>query len=318
MRAAVLKAPGRMRLEEVPLPQPGPGQVRVRLEGSGICGSNLPPFEGRSWFEYPFAPGSPGHEGWGVVEALGLPVEGVSLGERVALLSTRAFAEYDVTDAQALVRLPASLGGAPFPGEALGCAMNVFRRSAIAPGQDVVVIGIGFLGAAVTRLAARAGARVTAISRRPFALETARRAGASETIALSDDHGLIVERIRALTNGRLCDRVIEAIGAQRPLDLASQLVREGGRLVIAGYHQDGPRTVDLQLWNWRGIDVINAHERDLAVQREGVRLAAEAAATGLLDVPSLATHVFPLEAIEEAFEMARSRPDGFLKAVVTT
>lgn len=49
------------------------------------------------------------------------------------------------------------------------------------------------------------------------------------------------EQVLELTQGRLCDRVIEAVGAQKPLDLASELTRERGRLVIAGYHQDGRR-----------------------------------------------------------------------------
>jgi len=54
--------------------------------------------------------------------------------------------------------------------------------------------------------------------------------------------------------------VIEAAGQQWPLDLATELTRERGRLIIAGYHQDGPRQINMQLWNWRGLDVINAHE----------------------------------------------------------
>ena len=62
MHAAILAAPNQVRLEKVPLPEPGAGQVRVRLEGCGVCGSNLPPWEGRPWFKYPFAPGAPGHD----------------------------------------------------------------------------------------------------------------------------------------------------------------------------------------------------------------------------------------------------------------
>ena len=63
--------------------------------------------------------------------------------------------------------------------------------------------------------------------------------------------------------------MIEAVGKQWPLDLAAELTREGGRLVIAGYHQDGPRQVNMQLWNWRGFDVANAHERDPQVAVRG-------------------------------------------------
>jgi threonine dehydrogenase-like Zn-dependent dehydrogenase len=72
----------------------------------------------------------------------------------------------------------------------------------------------------------------------------------------------------------------------------------------------------MQSWNWRGIDVVNAHERDPAVYVEGIRHAAEAVADGRLDPSSLYTHRFPLVRIDEALEAARSRPDGFVKALV--
>ena len=65
MRASVVTAPKTIDIREVPLPQPVEGQVRIRLEGCGVCHSNLPPFEGRPWFTYPMAPGQLGHEGWG-------------------------------------------------------------------------------------------------------------------------------------------------------------------------------------------------------------------------------------------------------------
>jgi threonine dehydrogenase-like Zn-dependent dehydrogenase len=316
MKAAVIAEPRRVRVENVSRPEPGPGQLRVKLEGCGVCGSNLPTWEGREWFKYPLAPGTPGHEGWGVVDAVGSGVQGFKAGDRVATLSNSAFAEYDVVGTGCAVVLPPALGGRPFPGEPLGCVMNIFRRSDIQPGQTVAVIGIGFLGALVTRLAANAGARVIAITRRPFALELARQFGATECIPM-DDHGKIIERVKQLTGGQLCERVIEVVGAQWPLDLATELTRERGRLVIAGYHQDGPRQVNMQLWNWRGLDVINAHERDPKVYLEGIRLAVEAVASGKLDPTPLYTHTFKLDEMNQAFEAMHERPDGFLKALIT-
>lgn len=175
--------------------------MRVRLEGSGVCGSSGPVWEGRPWFEYPLEPGAPGHEGWGVVDAVGADVTSVAVGERVAALSYHAHATHDLADGGAVVGLPPELDGVPFPGEPLGCAMNVFERSDVREGHTVAIVGIGFLGALLTQLAVAAGARVVALSR----------------------------------------------------------VR--GRLIVAGFHQDGERSVDMQGWNWRGLDVINAHER---------------------------------------------------------
>jgi threonine dehydrogenase-like Zn-dependent dehydrogenase len=317
MHAAVLSAPRTVELTPAPLPEPAPGQLRVRLDGSGVCGSNLPPWEGRDWFTYPFAPGAPGHEGWGRVDAVGDGVDGFAVGDRVAMLSERAYAEYDVASTDSVVRLPAALDGIPFPAEPLGCAMNVFRRSDIRAGQDVVIVGIGFLGALLTQLAAHAGARVIAVSRRPFALDVARACGAAEVVPM-DDHWRVIERLKELTGGEMSERVIEVVGAQWPLDLAGELTRVRGRLVIAGYHQDGPRQVNMQLWNWRGLDVINAHERDPAVYLDGMRAAVDAVAAGALRPAALYTHVLPLASLGEAFRLMHDRPDGFLKALVTT
>ncbi len=316
MRAAVITAPRQFELREVAIPEPGPRQVRVKLEGCGVCASNIPPWEGRPWFQYPMEPGALGHEGYGIVDAVGCDVVEFSPGERVAMLSYHAYAEYDVAEIDAVVRLPASLAESPFPAEPLGCALNIFQRCQIEAGNTVAIIGIGFLGALLTHLSLRAGARVFAIARRPFAQEVARKIGATEVIAM-DDHQRIIDQVRQLTGERFCDVVIEAVGKQWPIDLAGELTRERGRLVVAGYHQDGPRQVNMQLWNWRGIDVINAHERDPRIYTTGMERAVEAVASGQMDPSTLYTHRFTLEQFNEALEMTRERPDGFMKGIIT-
>jgi len=315
MRAAVVTGAGTMRVDTVDLPEPGPGQVRVKLEGCGVCASNLGPWAGPEWMKFPTEPGGLGHEGWGRVDAVGEGVTDIDPGDRVAALSYHSYAGYDVADAKAVVKLPPELDGQPFPGEPLGCAMNIFHRADISAGQTVAIIGIGFLGALLTQLASEAGARVIAISRRPFSLELAKIMGAHETIAM-DDHWQIIAKVKALTGEVLCDRVIEAVGKQWPLDLAAELTRERGKLIIAGYHQDGPRQVNMQMWNWRGLDVINAHERDPAVYVQGIRDAVAAVTFGRLDPTPLYTHRYALEQLDEALNATRDRPDGFVKAFV--
>ncbi len=316
MRAAVVTAPRTLELCEVDTPVPTAEEVLIRVEGCGVCGSSLPMWEGRPWFTYPRPPGTPGHEGWGTVVAVGPEVTGIAPGLRVGFLSERAFAEYDVAPATSLVALPAGLRSRDVPAEALGCAMNIWRRSGIETGQIVAVIGVGFLGALLVQLAARAGARVIAISQRAASLEVARRMGAAETIELGADDGAIVARVEQLTGGDGCDRVLELVGAQRPLDLAGKLCRVRGRLVIAGFHQDGPRQVDMFLWNWRGLDVINAHEREPDAYVHGMAAALDRMSAGRLEPEPLYTHRVPLARAGEAFELLRLRPDGFVKALV--
>jgi threonine dehydrogenase-like Zn-dependent dehydrogenase len=315
MRAAVMTGAGKLKIADVPLPEPCPGQVRIRLEGCGVCASNLTPWEGPEWMHFPTEPGALGHEGWGEVDAVGPGVSDLQPGDRVGALSGKAYAEYDVADADSVVKLPDSLRDVALPLDPFGCAMNIFRRSDIKEGQTVAILGVGFLGSILVSLALHAGANVIAISRRQESLDLARLMGPIHAIPMHD-HGEIIERVRELTNGTLCDRVIECVGKQWPLDLAGELTREGGRLVIAGYHQDGPRQVNMQLWNWRGFDVINAHERDRAVAVQGMREAVAAIEAGLIDPKLLITHRYPLERLDEALNATRDRPGNFVKAVV--
>jgi threonine dehydrogenase-like Zn-dependent dehydrogenase len=314
MTAAVLIAPATMRLDTVAVPQPGPGEVRIRLEGTGVCASNVEPFEGQPWSQFPGEPGGMGHEGWGVVDALGEGVTTPAAGDRVATLSGHSFAQWDTAPADMVVTLPPALTG-PFPGEPLGCAMNIFRRADIRAGQTVAIVGIGFLGAVLTKLASDAGARVIAISRRQESLDLATRFGAARTIPMHD-HWAIIDGVKAITGEGLCERVIECVGKQWPLDLATALIGFGGKLVVAGYHQDGPRQVNMQDWNWKGIDVVNAHERDPAVQRRGLEEAVTAVASGQIDLGALLTHRYRLDQVGEAIEATRDKPDGFVKALV--
>jgi len=238
----------------------------------------------------------------------------VIAGDRVAVLSAHAYAEYDVAPAEAIVPLPVELASFDFPGEPLACAANVFERSRILPGMRVAIVGIGFLGALVTRMACHAGADVVAFSRRSWAREVAAAMGAAVTLPF-DSAAESIQAARRLQHCKF-DCVIEAVGTQEALDLASELPDVRGRLVIAGYHQDGRRSVDMQSWNWRGIDVINAHERDPAVYVRGMERAIEMVRQGVLDPRPLFTHRLPLDALHEAFELLDSRPDGFMKALV--
>ncbi|EAQ02257.1 putative oxidoreductase protein [Pseudooceanicola batsensis HTCC2597] len=315
MLAAQVIGPGQVEMTEQPLPEPGPGEVRVRLEGCGVCASNLGPWSGPEWMEFPLPPGELGHEGWGRVDALGAGVPHDRLGERVAVFGGRSFATHEVVAQDAALPIPAALGDRPMPAEPFGCAVSIFRAARVEPGDTVAIIGIGFLGAVLTQLATRAGARVIAISRRQESLDLAAGMGAAEVVAMAD-HGEVLEKLGTLTGGQGCDVVVECTGYQWPLDMAAEILRESGRLVIAGYHQDGPRQVNMQLWNWRAFEIANAHVRDratnLAAMQEAMRLVDE----GVLTTEELLTHEYPLDRLGAALDATRDKPDGFVKAVV--
>ena len=312
---AIMSAPGRIELKMLEFREPAAGELRIQIEGCGVCASNLPIWEGKPWFDYPFEPGAPGHEAWGRVDAVGEGVTGFTRGDRLALLWSHTFAGYDFARASEVVQLPAALEEAAFPAEPLGCAMNIFKRAKIRSGETVAIVGIGFLGTLLTQLAVKAGARVLALSHRRSSLKLAEQFGATATIEIVDEQQAL-QGVKRATHGRGCECVIEATGTQEALDLASELTAERGRLVIAGYHQDGPRRVNMQLWNWRGIDIVNAHERDPLVYVAGMRDAIEAAQAGVIDPRPLYTHTFPLNDLSRAFETLEDSPEGFIKALI--
>lgn len=315
-RMAVLKAPKQFELKFQSPGPCGPQELAVQVEGCGLCASSIPVWEGRDWFDYPLPAGAPGHESWGRIVAKGKEVEGLVVGQRVACLAENAYVEHMNVPASSAVALPSALDGRPFPGEAVACAMNIFRRADIRPGQSVAVIGAGFLGLLLVQLAVNARARVMVLSRRKSARRLAEHYGAEHSFDTEDWWGN-AHRVMGLTEGRGCERVIEVTGLQFALDCATEMIGEYGKLVIGGYHQEDLREINMQKWNWRAIDVINAHERDPRRCLEGMQLAVEATVEGRIRPQDLLTHEFSFADLDAAFATLLERPDGFIKAWVT-
>lgn len=313
--SAQITSPGKIGFVETTVSEIGPTEILIRMEGCGVCGSNLPLWEGRPWFSYPLEPGAPGHEGWGRVVSVGKDVDRFKVGERVAALSFHSFALFDKVDQRCAVLIPEKLVQFPFPGEALGCAMNVWERSKIMPGQQIAIIGVGFLGGLLCQLASKSGVSVVAFSRRKFALKTAEKCGVEHACYLGELSEAVESVKQIFGNG--CDCVIEATGFQYPLTVAGALVKNNGRLIIAGYHQDGMRQIDMQQWNWKGIDVINAHERDSNRYIHGMNAAVDALVNKRIEPQFLYSHILSFERLGEAFELMKNRPEGFMKALVT-
>jgi threonine dehydrogenase-like Zn-dependent dehydrogenase len=283
--------------------------VLVRVLACGLCGSDQNAWHGVPGLDYPLPPGAPGHEVWGEVAALGAGVRqpGLTVGARVTGLLQNGYAEYALADADALVALATGSGEAIVLGEPLACAANAVRRSRWQPGEAVAVVGFGYLAALMVQLMFPPGARWIAISRRAESRELALRLGAGEVYPF--------EAVPACCWDSF-PLVVEAAGVQQSLDYATWLTAYGGRLVVAGYHADGPRTVNMQSWNWKGIDVINAHERQPAIYLRGLREGLAIAEQRQLDLASLISHRWPLEQLGSAFEQAAARPPGYVKGVI--
>lgn len=163
----------------------------------------------------------------------------------------------------------------------------------------------------------RGPVRLIAIDPRPEALQMASRLGADEVMTPDQvPHRLTLTQWKELGKGHGVDVAIEASGTQAGLTLAGQMAHEHGCLSLVGWHQGGPRLVDMELWNWKALNVVNAHERRLDYLMDCMCRGLALVAAGKLEIGSLITHRFPLMGVDEAFGALQSKPNGFIKAAV--
>jgi len=305
MRVAVLNAPRQLEIADAPVPDPGAGEVLLRVANCGVCASELDMWEGRAAIEYPRFPG---HEVSGTVERVGPGVRSLRPGEPVAAWVTeRGLADY--VTARAEHCFPA--GAVPLDlalAEPLACAVNAVERAAVALGDDVVIVGAGFMGHLVHKLVQLKGPRaVTVADTRADALERAAALGATRTVDVR----------REPLAGLDADVAFEVTGVQAGLLAAGDAVRMSGKLVIVGFHQGGSREIPLGAWNWMALDIVNAHFRDAETIMRGMRTGMRLLTSGALALDDLVTHRFALEDVNDAFAVAVEKPDGFVKASIT-
>jgi 2-desacetyl-2-hydroxyethyl bacteriochlorophyllide A dehydrogenase len=311
MKIAVLSEPGRFDLVDEPEPAIGPGDVLLRVAACGVCTSELGTFQGHATVALPWYPG---HEVSGVVEKAGGNVTGLGPGDPVAAwVTTRGFAERVAVPADycfpaADVPLELALG------EPLACAVNAVELAAPALGDDVVIVGAGFMGHLIHKLVMARGPRqVIVTDSRDDALRRARLFGATATVNVASQSA--PEIVAELTGGKGADVTFEVTGAQSALDGLHEVTRMSGTVVIAGYHH-GPRQVPLGSWNWMAYRIVNAHFREPATILRGMRQGMRLLTSGRISLDGLVTHAVPLEHIDEGFRAAIEKPAGFVKATV--
>jgi L-iditol 2-dehydrogenase len=309
----VLNEPRQFKIVDAPVPEIGPDEVLVRVAACGVCASELDIYQGHAGHaSYPWRPG---HEVSGVVERVGERAGAFAPGDPVAVWVTeRGYGEYVAVPARHCFHargVPPELA----LGEPLACAVNAVELAGIALGDDVVVVGAGFMGQLVQRLVLLRGPRrVIVADTRDEALDRAASAGATATVNVAREP--LGETVKDLTDGLGADVTIEITGAQAALEAIGGCTRMSGTLVIAGYHQGAPRQVPLAEWNWNAFRIANAHFRDVATILRGMRAGMRLVTSGRVSLDGLVTHRFPLTTIDEAFNTAIQKPEGFVKATV--
>jgi threonine dehydrogenase-like Zn-dependent dehydrogenase len=313
VRLAVLNAPQQIDVVDEPVREPAADEVLLRVASCGVCASELDMWQGKADIDYPRFPG---HEVSGTVERVGSQVESLAPGDPVAAWVTeRGFAEY--VPVKADYCFPA--GTVPLDlalAEPLACALNAVELAAPALGDDVVVIGAGFMGNLVQKLVQLKGPRhVIVADTRPDALERAAQLGATRTVNVVSES--LADVVREATGGAGADVSFEVTGAQAALISLGEVTRMSGKGAIVGDHQGGMRELPLAAWNWMAFQIVNAHFRDIDTIMGGMRAGMRLLTSGRLALDDLVTHRFALEDVNAAFAVAVEKPVGFVKATVT-
>ncbi len=315
MKASILTGPGQSCIVDRPKPEIGAAEVLVKLKVCGVCASEL-----YSWSRGADRKSSliMGHEPMGIIEETGDLVEGFEKGDRVTGLFNQAFAEYAKADFRNLVKVPDDLEDIVAIGEPLSCLVSGANRTPVMLGDTVAVVGAGFMGLGFMQLMKLKGSgKIIAVDIRMEGLEHASRFGA-DIACFPNDVDAQYKVMDWNEIGQGVEVCVEAGGSQASLDLAGEMTAAHGVLSIVGYHQSnaGIRNVKMNLWNWKALTVINAHERRKEVHLKAMEAIFPLIQSGKFNMKAMVTHVYSLDEVDRAFEDLKNKPEGFIKGVI--
>jgi threonine dehydrogenase-like Zn-dependent dehydrogenase len=353
MCAAVFAEPGRIELEDKPIPDVGPLDALLRITTTTICGTDIHILKG----EYPVARGlTVGHEPVGVIEKLGSEVRGFQEGQRViagaitpsghsaaclcgcssqdgpgerhgfrAMGGWRFGNTIDGAQAEYLLVPDAMVNLAPVPSvltdeqvlmcpDIMSTGFSGAERGGVRIGDCVAVFAQGPIGLCATAGARLMGAtRIIAVESIPERQAVARRLGADEIVDFSQVDP--VEEIMRLTEGRGVDVAIEALGRQETFAAALRVLRPGGTLSSLGVYS-GDLTIPLGAFA-AGLGDHRIVTTLCPGGKERMRRLVDVVASGRVDLAPLVTHRFPLEQIKDAYDLFSHQRDGVLKVAIT-
>jgi 2-desacetyl-2-hydroxyethyl bacteriochlorophyllide A dehydrogenase len=329
MRAVTFQEPGRVEIEERPDPEPlAPDDAVVRVEATGVCGSDLHIYHGRVQVEQGF---TLGHEYVGEVVAAGDGVTSVAVGDRVlgtfhtacglcffcrrgvfvkcdearvfghgstlgSLQGTQADAALVPRANLTLRRVPDGLsdGAALFAGDVMGTGYHAIVASGLRPGDSCAVVGLGPVGLCAVMAARAAGAaQVFAIDTVEDRLETARGLGATPLHATEED---VRRAVTGATERRGVDVAVDAVGHAPVLDLCCRLTRKAGTVSVIGVYAERAELHMGVLW-LKGLNLVSGQANVMAHLDSVLALLS----SGRLDVTPLLSSEMKLEDAADAY-----------------
>ena len=347
MKAAVFVRPGKIILDEKPVPNVGPGEALMRVTTTTICGTDVHILKG----EYPVTPGLiVGHEPVGVIEELGPGVTGYRVGQRViagaitpcgqchscldghqaqcggkAIGGWRFGNTIDGCQAEYVLVPHAMANLAPVPDgltdeqvlmcpDIMSTGFGGAESGQIKIGDTVAVFAQGPIGLCATAGARLRGAsRIIVIDGIASRLDMAKRLGADVTIDYTKAD--VVSEIARITEGRGVDVAIEALGTQQTFESGLRSLKPGGTLSSLGVYS-GKLSLPLDAFA-AGLGDQTIVTTLCPGGKERMRRLMNVVASGRVDLKPLVTHRFTLDRIEEAYDLFANQRDGVLKIAIT-
>jgi 2-desacetyl-2-hydroxyethyl bacteriochlorophyllide A dehydrogenase len=328
MKAAIIKGPHKIEVEDRPVPVPGPGEVLVKIGSVGICGSDVHGFLGLSGKRR--LPGLiMGHEASGEIAEIGPGIQDWKKGDRVSIdpqqacgtclqcrrgwanlcdnmaaigssmrnFKNGAMCEYMILIEKQLYKIPDNMSyneGAML--DPVSNALHVLIRAQMEIGDTIAIIGTGVIGLLMVQIAKLIGAgKIIAIDASEWRLNMAKDFGAD--VLIDSRNSNTVDAIMAETNGRGADIVVEAVGLPITYQNAINSVKKRGKVLALGF-RDPEIPIPIQPLLFREITIIGNGGFVFEIPTF-INLVS----TGKISVKPMITHEFPLQDVQQAFEL---------------
>ena len=318
LKAAQIVAPHQFEIIDIDVPDISSepeGAVLIKAHLSAICGTDMPHFaQEHPTSDYPFPPGQSRHECIGVIAAS--KSDHFKEGDAVLALPNEmcGLAEYFLSHEDVAVPLPKSnFDDCIWMSQPLGTVIWACRKLDNLLHQDVVVVGQGPMGLLMAHMLSNLGAKtIVGIDLLDYRLSVSKHMRATHTINLSKDD--TVARVAELTDGRMADLVVEAVGHQtKTINECLNLVKQGGTILAFGVPDD-------DVYDFHFGDFFNKNVRFIASVGPDVQkdfpLAMDMITQGRIDVSPIITHHLPFTEAQRAFELSWHKKDGAIKIVL--
>ena len=316
--------PGKVEIKGTKITSPEEGEIQIQIKACGVCKGDVNVFKGIDLEWYQSTWGQPpivaGHEGVGVVSEVGRNITDLNPGDKVTLVPGKSvsghFSQYVNLPRTQIAKIPDTVKDfSQWIAEPQSCVINALYHTRIFPGENVIVIGCGFMGLLIIQAlkGASVAGKIIGVDIDTEKLELARRFGAEETFNPDKKRDLL-ELIKSYSKNT--DIIIEAAGTQQTLDLSTELVKVGAKIIIFAWHH-GKRTINGTRWHLGGVRVLNAGP---AIEPDFLRMfqgTVSLMKRGIFDLNLLVTHRMSYNEAQQLLEIAvEPKKHKYIKGVL--